>query len=152
MTQLSKHFSLAEFTRSKLAETMGIPNKPAGRQVDNLAALCYHVLEPLRAHFGKPVTINSGFRSIALNEAVGGSATSQHLSGEAADIEIKGVANADIWQWIVDNVPFDQIIAESLSKTDGSAGWIHVSYSIKHNRKEALSQVKGKYVLGLVLS
>ena len=152
-TRLSPHFLLSEFTYSKTAELLGIPNNPTGSQVDNMAALCHNVLEPVRAHFGKPVKINSGFRSLALNESMvpPGAKNSQHMKGEAADIEIPGVANADIWQWIVDNLEYDQCIAERLERDDPSAGWIHVSYSIKKNRREALSSPRvGQYELGLV--
>ena len=118
-----------------------------------MTRLCINVLEPIRAHFGKPIKIKSGYRCPALNKAVGGSANSQHLLGEAADIEISGVDNADIWRWIDENLEFDQVIAEYLKEDDGSAGWIHVSYNHYDNRKEAISCVaKGKYLDGLHFS
>ena len=148
---LSQHFSLQEFTRS-LAHP-NIPNVPNALQIRNMEDLCDNVLEPLRQHFGKPVTILSGFRSPDLNKAVGGVSTSQHCKGEAADIEIYGVANSELWQYIVDNLDFDQCIAERLSEDDGSAGWVHVSYTANKRRREDLSSpVAGVYKKGLVFA
>jgi len=112
--------------------------------------LCENVLQPLRDHFNLPVTVISGYRSANVNRAVGGRFNSQHLVGEAADIEILGVSNADVWRFIVAELPFDQVIAEYLEKNDPSAGWVHVSYSRGNNRKEAMSCVKGKYSAGLL--
>lgn len=148
--KLSEHFSLSEFTRSEKAKALGVRNEPSILQIHHLSLLCTKVLEPLRVHFDKPVIITSGFRSAALNEAVGGSKTSQHLKGEAADINIKGIAMADIWQYIKDNLEFDQVIAEKISRKNPQAGWIHVSYRAGHNRKEAKSYIgNGKYPYGL---
>jgi hypothetical protein len=99
------------------------------------------------------VKIRSGFRSQALNRVVGGAPNSQHTTGEAADIEIPGIANADVFRHIVKNLPFDQVIAELLDRNDGSAGWIHVSYSrakLRHEDLSFLGRGKGKgYVPGL---
>lgn len=151
--KLSANFDLDEFTRSDTATSKGIDNTPGEEHIANLIALCKHVLQPLRDHFGLPVKIRSGFRSQALNRAVGGAPNSQHTTGEAADIEIPGVANADIFRYIVKSLPFDQVIAELLERGDGSAGWIHVSYSRTKLRYEDLSFLgvgKGKgYVPGL---
>lgn len=146
--QLSSHFSLAEMTAS--GKHKNIPNTPSQPQIIALEALCDHVLEPVRQHFGKPVIVNSGFRSVELNKAVGGAASSQHLKGEAADIEIPGVRNDDIWLFIEKNLAFDQLIAEQLSEFNGSAGWVHVSFSLYQTRKDAKSFLgHGKYVKGL---
>lgn len=144
---LSQNFSLEEMIRS-LAHP-DIPNVPRATEIANMGLLCSNILEPIRAHFGKPVTIRSGFRSAELNKAVGGVDTSQHLFGQAADLEIYGVPNVDIWNYIFTRGGFDQLIAESLSLDDGSAGWIHVSYKFKNNRKDAISQVKSIYKQGL---
>jgi hypothetical protein len=144
---LSKNFTLAE-----LCTTGGrsILNQPNAEQTEALRRLCIKVLQPIREHFGLPVTVNSGFRCLELNAAVGGSPTSQHMRGEAADIEIAGVRNDEIWNFIVAYLNYDQAIAERLSKDDGAAGWIHVSFAAK-NRKQALSSpTPGKYVKGLV--
>ncbi len=145
MTQLSPNFSFAEMTVTKC----GLPNSPNSTQLRSMTTLCTEVLEKIRAHFGKPVIVTSGFRSEAVNRDAGGASNSQHLLGEAADIHIPGVANSEIWQWVVDNLDFDQIIAEKLQKDVPDAGWIHVSYRAGRLRKDAKSFVNGKYVKGL---
>ena len=86
---LSKNYSLNEMCRSNTARVKGLPNVPNAEQVKNLQQLCENVLQPLRDHLGKPVVINSGFRSQAVNMAVGGAKNSQHMKGEAADIKCK---------------------------------------------------------------
>ncbi len=142
---LSPHFTLQEMTVTGRTAV----NDPNAAQIVALKALCENVLEPVRAHFNLPITILSGFRSPEVNKLVGGAPTSQHLKGEAADITIKGVANADVWQFIRDNLVHDQVIAEKLCKENGARGWIHVSYSKKHNREEGLSFLgAGRYVKG----
>ena len=107
------------------------------------------MLQPLRDYYGA-ITINSGFRSPEVNKAVGGANTSQHLRGEAADIIIKGVGNDEIWQYIKENLPFDQLILEHVKQNNPEGGWVHVSYAMR-NRRQALSCIaKGKYVQGMV--
>ena len=91
--QLSKHFTLKEMTKSMTAQRKGIDNTPGAGEIKSLGDLCYEVLEPLRAHFDKPVTITSGYRSEALCEAIGSKKTSQHAKGQAVDLEIFGVPN-----------------------------------------------------------
>ncbi len=144
MTQISPHFSLKELT----VTSAGVDNTPDAKQIAALKRLCDNVLEPIREHFKRPVTINSGFRSAAVNKKIGGAATSQHSFGEAADIEIKGVPNQQIYDFIKNNLEFDQLIAEKLSRKDGSAGWIHVSYRLERLRKECLSFDGSKYKAG----
>lgn len=144
--QLSEHFGLQEFTKSSHSD---IPNGPSPEEIACLKALCLNILEPLRAHYGKPITILSGFRCPALNKVVGGAPTSQHVMGQAADIEIYGIRNDEIWQYIVNSLPFDQVIAEKLSREDGSAGWVHVSYDPRA-RRDAISFLgNGVYGKGL---
>ena len=146
--KLSKNFSLAEFTKSQTAERKGIDNTPEGKHMDAAVALFEDVVQPVREHFG-PTTINSGYRSPALNDAVGGSITSQHCKGQAADIEVPGVANADLANWIVENLEFDQVILEFYTKGIPDSGWVHVSYKADgENRKSILtaSRVDGKTV------
>lgn len=144
--KLSPHFTLAEMTRT----SSSLPNKPSEKEIVALKALCENILEPIRIHFAKPVIVNSGYRSAAVNKAIGGAKTSQHLKGEAADIEIRGVSNAAIFRYIHENLDFDQVIAEKLRNDDGSAGWVHVSYSKYGLRGEALSFLgAGRYVKGL---
>ena len=143
---LSKHFTLDEMTTTSRTAA----NDPNEQEIIALTALCENVLEPIRNHFGSPVTILSGFRSQEVNRLVGGAKTSQHLRGEAADITIKGVANVDVFNFIKINLDFDQVIAEKLMENNGQSGWVHVSYRLKRNRKEALSFLGGgQYVKGL---
>ena len=146
--KLSKNFSLAEFTKSQTAERKGIDNTPEGDHLDAAIDLFENVVQSVRDHFG-PTTINSGYRSPALNDAVGGSITSQHCKGQAADIEVPGVANADLANWIVENLEFDQVILEFYTKGIPDSGWVHVSYKADgENRKSILtaSRVDGKTV------
>ena len=152
--RLSKNFTLQEFTKSQTALRMGIDNTPEGEHLEAAKALFENVVQPIREHFG-PTVINSGYRGPALNEAVGGSSKSQHCKGEAADIECPGVPNADIAQWIVDNLDFDQVILEFYTPGIPDSGWVHVSYKAEgDNRKSILTAMKedGKtvYKTGLI--
>lgn len=131
---LSKHFKLSEFTRSATASAKKIDNTPSLEVVSNLQQLCIHVLEPLREHFNCPITISSGYRCPALNTAVGGVATSQHMTGEAADIHIPDEATGKRWfVWLMDQ-DFDQLILEKSTPTSTSY-WIHVSYRQNGNNR-----------------
>ena len=133
---------MAEFTKSQTAERKGIDNTPEGEHLEAAQALFENVVQPVRDHFG-PTVINSGYRSPALNEAVGGSSTSQHCKGQAADIEVPGTPNADLAQWIVDNVDFDQVILEFYTPGIPDSGWVHVSYKADgDNRKSILTAMK----------
>ena len=135
--KLSKNFTLQEFTKSQTALRQGIDNTPQGQHLEAAKKLFENVVQKVRDHFG-PTTINSGYRGPKLNEAVGGSATSQHCKGEAADIEVPGVPNADVAQWIVDNLDFDQVILEFHNPDEINSGWVHVSYVGDKNRSEYL--------------
>ena len=137
--KLSKNFSLEEMCRSNTARVRGLPNVPNAEQVKNLQQLCENVLQPLRNHLGKPVVINSGFRSQAVNMAVGGAKNSQHTKGEAADIKCKDYLYAkEIYTWIMDNLEFDQVILER----KGKAVWVHVSFRTNgKNRQQALTML-----------
>lgn len=151
---LSKNFTLQEFTKSQTALRLGIDNVPEGEHLEAAKALFENVVQPVRENFG-PTVINSGYRGPALNEAVGGSATSQHCKGEAVDIECPGVPNADVAQWIVDNLDFDQVILEFYTPGIPDSGWVHVSYKANgENRKSILTAMKedGKtvYKTGLI--
>ena len=140
--RLSENFTMAEFTKSQTAERKGIDNTPEGEHLEAAQALFENVVQPVRDHFG-PTVINSGYRSPALNEAVGGSSTSQHCKGQAADIEVPGTPNADLAQWIVDNVDFDQVILEFYTPGIPDSGWVHVSYKADgDNRKSILTAMK----------
>jgi hypothetical protein len=152
--QLSQHFSLEEVTKSQTGSRLGIANTPNAVHLANLKTLCAKVLEPVRAHYGKAVHINSGYRGPALNKTVGGAATSQHCAGEAADIEIPGVANGDLAKWIAEHLEFDQLILECYRTGVPDSGWVHVSFKDGHNRKQVLTATataggKMNYAAGL---
>ena len=112
------------------------------------------VLQPVRDHFDKSVTVNSGYRSPEVNAAVGGSKTSDHCKGQAADIEIAGIPNAELAEWIRDNLAFTQVILEFYTQGIPDSGWVHVSYDPANLKKQSLTAVKqdGKtvYLQGLV--
>jgi len=140
--KLSENFTMAEFIKSDTANRLGIDNTPEGEHLEAAKALFENVVQKVRDHFG-PTVINSGYRCPELNEAVRGSKTSQHCHGEAADIEVPGVANGDLAQWIVDNLDFDQVILEFYTPGQPSSGWVHVSYKADGtNRKKALTAAK----------
>lgn len=143
--QLSKHLSLAEVVRSETAKRRGISNMPTDAHIANFKLLAEKVFEPIRTHFGKPIHISSGYRSEALNKAIGGSLTSQHCSGEAIDIDMdgssNGVTNKMVFDYIKDNLNFDQLIFEF--GTDSAPDWVHVSYeSTGKQRKQILKAIK----------
>jgi D-alanyl-D-alanine dipeptidase len=142
--QLSKHFELAEFTRSNTAKRAGINNMPTVAHQENLKLLCAKVLEPIREHFARPIFLSSGYRSAALNKITkGASSSSQHCSGEAVDIDMDAteVTNKQIFDYIKENLEFDQMIWEF--GTDANPDWVHVSYeSTGKQRKEILRAVK----------
>ena len=149
--QLSKHFKLAEFTKSQIAARNGINNTPHSGDVKNLENLCYEILEPCRAKFDeKPVIITSGFRSLEVNRKLGSSDSSQHTKGQACDFEIAGIPNIKVAYWLQANCDYDQLILEFYKPDDGQAGWIHVSYNEKGaNRKQVLTFDGKSYSNGL---
>jgi hypothetical protein len=146
--KLSEHFSLQELTKSQIGDRLGIDNMPSDEFLGRLTVLCERVLEPIRAHYGSPVHINSGYRGPKVNKLVGGAPTSQHCRGEAADIEIVGVANGDLAHWIELNLGYDQLILECYKKGIPDSGWVHVSYKTIGNRKQELTatETDGKIV------
>lgn len=151
---LSKNFTLKEFTKSQSAERLGIDNTPQGEHLESAKLLFEKVIQPVREFFG-PTVINSGYRSPELNAAIGGSPTSQHCNGQACDIEVPGLPNADLAKWIEDTLDFDQLILEFYTPGIPDSGWVHVSYVREDtNRKQVLTATKdGKktvYVPGLL--
>jgi hypothetical protein len=154
MTQLTTNFSLHELTKSETALRMGFDNTPGETETAALKLLAEKVLQPVRDHYGKGVKVNSGYRSPESNAAVGGSKTSDHCKGQAADIEIPGVANADLAQWIMDNLDYTQLILEFYTPGIPDSGWVHVSYDPNNLKKQELTAMKvaGKtqYVPGLI--
>jgi len=150
--KLSDNFSLTEFTKSQTAERKGIDNKPNGIHVIAMESLCHNILERVRSAFSKPININSGYRSVALCEAIGSKSTSQHCDGEAADIEIYGVSNYDLAKYIENNLNFDQLILECWDGIDPNSGWVHVSYVNENaNRKDVLTYTRANgYTKGII--
>jgi hypothetical protein len=145
--QLSTNLSLAEVTRSETAKRRGISNMPTPEHIENFKKLAVNIFQPIREHFGKPILISSGYRSAELNKAIGGSLSSQHCSGEAIDIDMDGtdITNAQIFNYIKDNLNFDQMIWEF--GTDANPDWVHVSFaSNRSQRKQILvaKKVDGK--------
>ena len=143
---VSEHVSLEELTKSQTGGRLGINNTPSPTKIEALMAVCENVVEKVRAHFGKPVHINSGYRGPALNKAVGGASSSQHCKGEAVDMEIPGVPNGDLAIWVRDNLDFDQLILECYKPGVPTSGWVHCSYKASGNRKDVLTaaMVNGK--------
>jgi hypothetical protein len=137
---LTENFKLHEMTDSLTAKKRGIDNTPYDEKViNNLKDLCENVLEPLRAIIKKPIIISSGYRSGQLNSYIGGAISSQHVSGQAADISM-GMNNAEVFKAIVENIEFDQLIWEFGSNENPE--WVHVSFSSTHNRKQILRAAK----------
>jgi hypothetical protein len=150
--KLSKYVSLAEVTRSDTAKRKGIDNSPTVEHLENLKVISEEVFDKVREYFGVPIFISSGYRSAALNKAIGGSATSDHNLGKALDLDQdghgNGVTNADVFNYIKSNLDFDQLIWEF--GTDKNPDWVHVGYRKGANRKQILKAVreggKTKYV------
>jgi putative chitinase len=131
-TRLTANFTLEELIVSPTAKRLGLPNTPSPEHIANMKYVCEKILEPVRAHFGKPIQINSSYRAPLVNKAVGGSKTSQHSNGEAVDFEIPGISNKVVADWVGDNLEFDQVILEFYNAKDGAnSGWVHAS--IKRN-------------------
>jgi hypothetical protein len=145
--KLSAHFDLAEFTRSESAKREGLDNTPPPEHLENIKVLCEKVLEPIRLKFG-PINISSGYRGKMLNHFIGGSVSSDHCVGRAADIDMddmdSGVTNTEIFNYIKDNLDYDQLIWEFGNKE--KPDWVHVGYRGKENRKQTLraTKVNGK--------
>jgi zinc D-Ala-D-Ala carboxypeptidase len=142
--KLSKNLSLAEVTKSATAKRRLIANEPTEEHIENLKALAENIFQPIREEFMCPIFVSSGYRSEALNEAIGGSKTSQHSKGEALDLDadVYGViTNADIFHYIEDRLDYDQLIWEF--GTEENPDWVHVSFKKDGgNRREKLRAEK----------
>ena len=137
--KLTNNFSLKEMTASQTAERHGINNNPREDHQDNLKTLCEKVLQPIRNHYDKSVSVSSGYRSPELCVKIGSSLKSQHAKGQAADFEIFCTPNAELAKWISLNIDFDQLILEYHKVDEPNSGWIHCSYkNTDDNRKEIL--------------
>jgi zinc D-Ala-D-Ala carboxypeptidase len=141
--KLTEHFTLAEMIKSPTAQRLGLSNQPTPEHIENMRYCCEKILEPVRKYFGKPVTVNSSYRSPRVNEAVGGSKNSQHVNGQAIDFEIMGISNKVVADWIADNLEFDQLILEFYVEGDKNSGWVHASIKKEGgNRKQKLIATK----------
>jgi zinc D-Ala-D-Ala carboxypeptidase len=153
--QLTNNFSLKELTVSETAARKGLDNTPNETVTANLKTLAEKILQPVREYYGKSVRVNSGYRSPEVNASVGGSKTSDHCKGQAADIEINGVANGDLAKYITENFKFTQVILEFYTQGVPDSGWVHVSYDANDLKCQVLTAVKqnGKtvYLPGLVV-
>tara|TARA_R110000868_G_scaffold154180_3_gene380234 strand:- start:522 stop:989 length:468 start_codon:yes stop_codon:yes gene_type:complete len=149
MTMITNNFSLHEMIKSETASRRDMDNTPHSDEViANLTVLCEQVLQPLRDAYGVGIKVNSGYRSPDVNAAVGGSRTSDHCKGQAADIEIPGVPNRDLALYIRDNFEFTQLILEGYIEGVPDSGWVHVSYDINNLKQQVLTAVfvKGRAV------
>jgi len=131
--KLSENFTLAELTDTDT----GIANNPSQGEINNLKLLVQKVLQPVRDKFGV-INVTSGYRSPGVNSAVGGSATSDHVHGRAADIQCDDMAT--VFKYIRKNLPFKQLIWEF--GTDAQPKWIHVAYDANNNKGEVLKAIK----------
>lgn len=146
MSKISEHLDLSEVMRSETAKRLGVSNTPTPEHIENFKKLAENVFEKIRNNFRVPIHISSGYRSVELNRAIKGSSTSQHCKGEAIDIDMdgssNGVTNRMVFDYIIKNLDFDQLIWEF--GTSENPDWVHVSYSSSGNqRKQVLKAVRG---------
>lgn len=145
--KLTKNLSLQEMLKSRTATRLGLSNSPNEEHIKNMQALAENIFQPLRDYFGVPIHISSGYRSEALNKAIGGSKSSQHCKGEAMDIDRDGYSqpdNVQIFEYIKKNLDFDQMIWEF--GTQQNPEWVHVSHKRDgKNRAELLVAYKTSY-------
>ena len=136
--KLSANFSLAELTKTNVRQ---FDNTPSMQVIENLQVLVDNVLQPIRNKFGQ-VTVTSGYRSPEVNKAIGGSATSDHCFGFAADFEVAGVDNKELARWVADNLKFKQLILEFYTKGVPDSGWVHVSYDKTNLTQKVMTATK----------
>ena len=153
MKKISKHVSYKEATFSQTATRKDIDNTPSSEILERMKVVAENIFEPLRAHVGGPIKINSFYRSINLNVAIGGAKSSQHTRGEAMDIDdtFGHMSNKDMFTFIKDELDFDQLIWEF--GDDNNPAWIHVSYvSEENNRRRMLKAEKkdGKVMYSII--
>lgn len=142
--KISKYVSISEVISSDTAKRKGIDNSPTPEHLENLKVTCTEVFDKVREHFDVPIYISSGYRSAALNKAIGGSATSDHNNGKALDLDQdgkgNGVTNRQVFDYIKDNLEFDQLIWEFGSSQNPD--WVHVGYRKGANRKQILRAIR----------
>jgi len=150
---ISKHISMKEAVESYTAKRRGIKNVPGEYELVNMTAVAENIFEPLREWVGGPIKINSFFRSVELNQAIGGSSKSQHCQGRAIDIDdtYGWKTNAEMYHWVKENLDFDQMIWEF--GTDENPDWVHISYvSQDGNRNRCLKakRINGKTTYSVI--
>lgn len=147
--RISENISYTEATKSRTAIKLGLDNRPNGVQFKNMQTVAEKVFEPIREYYGVPIAVTSFFRSKEVNKEIGGSKTSQHCKGEAMDLDadVYGlIRNRDIFNYIKDNLEFDQLIWEF--GDDRNPDWVHVSYSEGNNRGIMLRASRTKNMFG----
>lgn len=139
--KISEHLDLAEVIRSESAKRNNISNMPTPEHIENFKALAEAIFEPIRNHFKVPIRVSSGYRSKELNAFIKGVSSSQHCKGQAIDIDMDGtsITNRQIFDFIKDNLPFDQLIYEF--GDDNNPDWVHVSY-VRNGRRQILKAFK----------
>jgi hypothetical protein len=140
--QLTENFSLNEMIKSETALRLHMDNTPTEDVINNLRTLCEHVLQPLRTAYGRGIKVNSGYRAPEVNAAVGGSKTSDHCRGQAADIEIPGVPNYDLALYISQYFYFTQLILEFYTPGVPDSGWVHVSYDPANLKRQVMTAMR----------
>jgi hypothetical protein len=153
MEKISKHISYKEAVKSNTAMRLNIDNTPGAYEITNMNGIAHNIFEPLREWVGGPIKINSFFRCVELNKAIGGSSKSQHCQGRALDIDdtYGHKTNAEMYEWIKENLDFDQMIWEF--GTEKNPDWVHISYvSPNENRNRCLKaeRVNGKAVYSII--
>lgn len=137
--KLSKNLYLSEVTKSRTAKRLGISNEPTKEHLVNLQILAEKIFQPIRDYYNSPIYISSGYRSESLNKAIGGSKSSQHCKGQAIDIDRDGHSlpnNGQIFEYIKNNLEFDQLIWEFGSNTNPD--WVHVSYNTNGSQRKQI--------------
>ena len=140
---ISKHVSKKEGTFSNTATRRGIDNTPGSKELQNMELIAEKIFEPLRKAANGPIKINSFYRSVELNKAIGGSSKSQHCQGRAIDVDdVHGyMSNKEMYNYIKNNLDFDQLIWEF--GTEDNPDWVHVSYvDVDNNRRRCLQAYK----------
>lgn len=141
--KLSKNLTLSEVLISQTAKRLGLSNEPKQQHLESLKDVSSCIFQPLRDHFKVPIHVSSGYRSLELNSAIGGSKSSQHMKGEALDLDAdyyKGITNSQIFYFIKNNLVFDQLIWEFGNSENPS--WVHVSFSRGNNRNKVMKAYK----------
>lgn len=132
------NFTYEELCRSAVAERRGLDNSPDEAVCRRIAYLARNVLQPVRDRFEQPVVVTSGYRSPAVNRAVGGSSTSHHMTGAAADIRVTGVKLKSVFSYIAKQLPFTELIAENL----GGSAWVHVALVEGRGAEKAIKYMR----------